>query len=67
MKCPMLTMYATTYRDPEEYRDRDCLKDDCAWWDTTFEWCSEQTKAHELHALRVELQELKQKMPPARE
>ena len=33
MKCPMLTMYAVTYSKPEAYRDRDCLKEECAWWD----------------------------------
>ena len=33
MKCPMLTMYATTFKLPEEYKDRDCLMQECAWWD----------------------------------
>jgi len=33
MKCPMLTMYAATSKRPEEYEDRDCLENDCAWWD----------------------------------
>jgi len=40
MKCPMLTMYATTFNTPEEYRDRDCLKKECAWWIDDLLMCS---------------------------
>ena len=45
MKCPMLTMYATTFKIPEEYQDRDCLGDECAWWYQENEACSMLTLA----------------------
>uniref|UniRef100_A0A6H2A6N2 Uncharacterized protein n=1 Tax=viral metagenome TaxID=1070528 RepID=A0A6H2A6N2_9ZZZZ len=40
-----------------------CLQAECAWWDTTFEWCTEQTKAHQLHVIACELAEIRLKMP----
>ncbi len=40
MKCPMLTMYAVTYSKPEAYQDRDCIQEECAWWDGHGGFCS---------------------------
>ena len=40
MKCPMLTMYAITFNPPEEFRDRDCLKEECAWFRPGDQECS---------------------------
>ena len=63
MKCPMLTMYATSFKPPEEFKDRDCLKEECAWWDEKFEQCGIKTVLCTLVGLDRELVELVAKMP----
>ena len=65
MKCPLFVMTATRIARSEAPEYIDCLKEECAWWDKSFGWCSEQTKAHELHAIATELAEIRSKMPYA--
>lgn len=58
MKCPMLTMYAITLKKPEEYKDRECLKDDCAWWLEDTQLCSIKELALETRYSQDRLQDL---------
>jgi len=65
MKCPMLTMYATTYTEPDKYQDRDCLKEECAWWDHDEKVCSFVSLTLVLDDVREQLAFIAKKMPHA--
>lgn len=65
MKCPMLTMYAATFKTPEEFKDRDCLKEECAWWGKDIVGCSILGLEASLSQIGVVLLEMKDKMPHA--
>ncbi|GAJ24745.1 unnamed protein product [marine sediment metagenome] len=63
MKCPMLTMYAVTLKTPEEFKDRDCLKEECAWWNSEVAACSVVSLVLELSTLSEIMAGIKFKMP----
>ncbi|KKN37943.1 hypothetical protein LCGC14_0758300 [marine sediment metagenome] len=52
MKCPMLTMYAITYKPPEVYEDRDCQEGDCAWWIPQGNVCAITSIAIDIHEVK---------------
>ena len=64
MRCPMLTMYATTFKPPEEYEDRDCLKEECAWWDENADCCAVLELSRLQNAIGNILGKLVDKMKP---
>lgn len=64
MKCPILTMYALTFETPDKYQDRDCLKEECAWWDEEVKACSARSIQQTLYAIERALNTIAQKLPP---
>jgi len=65
MKCPLLTMYATTFDTPERFQDRDCLKEECAWWDEAEKECVIIFLEKDLAGIWTMLLGIKDKMPHA--
>lgn len=63
MKCPLFTMYAATYTEPDKYKDRECLKEKCAWWDEETNECSKLSEEKALRWISRSLQEIRLKMP----
>jgi hypothetical protein len=51
MKCPLLTMYAITLDKPENYHDRDCAQEECAWYIGSIPMCAIPGIAYELNQL----------------
>jgi hypothetical protein len=39
MKCPLLTDKNYSAQLERPLRDGDCIRDDCAWWDTNRDCC----------------------------
>lgn len=39
MKCPLLMSEIRRKRDIVTYFQADCLKEECAWWDSTMRQC----------------------------
>ena len=64
MKCPMLTMYAMTYKKPEEFKDRDCLKEECAWWQREIGNCIIYQMGMEVGTLCCLLEQIADRLPP---
>jgi len=63
MKCPMLTMYALSFEAPEHFKDRDCLKEECAWWSDHSKICSVKMAQVNLGSIADSLDAVLQKMP----
>lgn len=63
MKCPLLTMYAITYDTPEKFKDRDCLKEECAWWEQDLSLCAIKEIALELRYTQLRLADIIEKRP----
>jgi len=63
MKCPMLTMYAATSDYPESYQDRDCLKEECAWWDSTNNNCAVLQLSKSIYYAGTHIAQMEIKMP----
>ncbi len=45
MKCPIATVYMEMDNAPPRYEWRDCLQEECAWWDKLPQRCSVLTMA----------------------
>jgi len=63
MKCPLRYGIELPQLGPLNATTKDCLNEECAWWDPRWGWCIEQTKAHALHTIATELWKIRQKMP----
>ena len=59
MKCPLLTATSERLTGTTEYPPLDCLKEECAWWDSEHEMCRHCSISEELGAIQWELQELR--------
>ena len=65
MKCPLLTMVAYPITEPINHADRNCLKEECAWWDETTNRCLWLNVNEELSFIHLELKEIREMIPPA--
>ena len=51
MKCPLIKIVEQVASATLEVGVRDCLKEECAWWDETFETCDPTGLTHTLERL----------------
>jgi len=58
MKCPLLTAAEISHEPELKPSSNDCLKEECAWWDSTMRKCS-------IYSLVDMLTEMVRKMPHA--
>lgn len=65
MKCPMplVVMFHGDY--PPDLCWRDCLKEECAWWEAHTHSCTIPAYFKVLHALWERLNDIEKKMPHA--
>ena len=53
MKCPLLTMYTVRIVNTSGFSQRDCIEQECAWWDEEKNCCSLKVIAKELTKLQL--------------
>ena len=63
MKCPLSNSMVTDKSGELEFTFRDCLKEECAWWDTEEQSCDPSGLRHHLKSLIAQLWVLTEKMP----
>lgn len=63
MKCPLPLVTLVTDSFPPDNLFRDCLEEECAWWDEEQKRCDPTGLAHWVRALIAQLWEIKEKMP----
>ena len=63
MKCPLLTMVAYPITEPISHTDRDCLKEECAWWSSELNQCDPTGLLPWFYDIGGHLEELVKKMP----
>lgn len=63
MKCPLLAIAEMGVPRKGKGPEIDCLKEECAWWDRIDEQCGFLSLSHDIHWLRVTLQQIRDKMP----
>lgn len=64
MKCPLLQTGLYAGASPWSPDAPDCLKEECAWWNTFIGECAVSMLALEVNHLRAALQKIEYKMPP---
>ena len=67
MKCPPRFKELIEVDEDLKYHGADCIKEECAWWDTKSNGCSIYLISRSLMAIADILIDLKEKMPQAEE
>ena len=67
MLCPLLKLRKTINLGLEVDEFRDCLKAECAWWDSASQTCVTQSIYEELRLLVGAAGMVAEKLPPAGE
>lgn len=65
MKCPLLTIGIVNPSGLRKGKWNDCLKGECAWWDSGPDCCILKSATYILLALSQEMAEIKEKIPHA--
>lgn len=63
MKCPRLLQFRPVEKSMESNYFGDCLKEECAWWNSEVKACSEVVKCLELATISETLGGIEHKMP----
>jgi len=63
MKCPILSAPTSRTAFTEHFADIECLKDECAWWDESAEYCAILGIELKLGAIMSCVGEIMLKMP----
>jgi len=63
MKCPLLSISVTRKDRIEGYQELDCLKKECAWWDSAMEICGIHALVCILGVLSRSVDNMERKMP----
>lgn len=63
MKCPKLVHTRDQELGLRISFFGDCIKEECAWWDHDRNICVVKSIFHDLTNIRIELREIKDKMP----
>lgn len=63
MKCPLLTIALGPLAAKEAVEMGDCIKEECAWWDSDVEQCCIETIALSLSGILGYLSEIENKIP----
>lgn len=62
MKCPLIHIKLTVNKTGYEGQSQDCLKEECAWWDTGPEWCVLRSSAEALVIIGQKLTDINKTM-----
>ena len=65
MKCPLFVMSYMLKVGEAPTHQADCLKEECAWWDTAYELCVLRSIARLLDGVLMDLNQIRDKMPHA--
>ena len=65
MKCPMRDFITGEGPGGVRVSGEDCIKEECAWWDSEQQKCDPSGLVHWVRALIAELWAIKEKMPHA--
>lgn len=65
MKCPLFTMECLNLNGTFDGKGADCLKEECAWWDSAYEMCVVRSLARLLDGVLMDLNQIRDKMPHA--
>lgn len=63
MKCPIISAGVAADPNIGAYSGTDCLKEECAWWDSNNERCSVLVMALRIENLSDTLDTIEKKMP----
>jgi len=63
MKCPLMKAEAILPNGAYVRQQKDCIQEECAWWDARLSQCSIRSLVGWLDALSLELNQIKDKMP----
>lgn len=58
MKCPLPSFYRSYPSGDVAAEPKDCLKEECAWWDTAYQGCSILSVVRELTELVIAMDHL---------
>lgn len=58
MKCPLLTLGSYAASNVETWQERDCFKEECAWWDGHGGMCSVLKITRHLEAISCSLSDI---------
>ena len=65
MKCPLPVIEVVVDSFPPEMGWRDCIKEECAWWDKRFSRCAILRLVKPLEEIVTAISMVRDKMPPA--